>query len=568
MKCILCCCNLDTIEADVHDKSKRSTKVLSQLKEHLSPEAADLYSKSARVIAQLFDAEYASIIYKDKESGIGGVSISTIVSKDQKPSERTAIHSYLLGLIQAGGTCPFLAESNSPISVAKALSNRVIFPMTDSNNQAKGLIAMASKERLDFQKTDIRVLTYFSDYLHCEINAFHGETTGNAMVLFDAAKVGWQALLTTTNWKRMTGIHNEQLLSSAFSITDQAIPASGCIPYIKQNSTSKWSFLLDLQPMKTTTDRQIWMGTIVSATDISEAMSLKLTSSSIGPGNMGTTQPLSLSDVTIGALLGKGSFGNVYRAVLQGKQIAVKILEETPLAPSDKLQEANIGERMSHPNLVNTLSSGQDTRPNGSRCSWIMMELCEKGTLWQAIECGYFQLDNSAELHNMHLQKLLRMALQIADGMRYLHENDILHGDLNCNNVLMTQDMIPKISDFGLSRVFNGSTLSTDTFGTISHQPPELLIEGSLSLASDIYSYGVILYEICTGHRAYSGLRPAQIMTEKNIDPTLKVPVSSSGFPPKEFADFVMRCTAKDHHTRPTFFEVFDWLKTFHNDLF
>ena len=532
--------------------------------EHLSPEASDLYLKFAKTLAAIFKAEYVSILFRDIECGLGGI---TSINTEKRPHQRSAVHNYFMNLmLEQPGSIEFLLDNNKPETSLSALSNRVVFPLISPESfSPRGLIGLCSCARLAFCNDDLLLISHIGDFLRSEIDAMKGDDTGNTVVLFDAGEPGWPAMLTSSSWRRLTGISDGQCLKKSFNFTD-ALPISGCIRHQNTNGNMNWSFVIDMQPVKLTKDKQIWTGTILSVTDISSQPSSEL--SLIDDLESTPNLPRTLKEINLGALLGKGGFGNVYRGVWQGIQVAVKVLEETPLSQTDQLQEAKIGERLEHKNLVKTIASGNDTVKNGNRCTWIMMELCEKGTLWQAVEGGYFRLANTNGSNHddekVQIQKMLEAALQVADGMQYLHENDILHGDLNCNNILMTRDMVPKISDLGLSRVFAGNTLGTDTYGTISHQPPELLATGQLSLSSDVYSFGVILFEICTGRRAYSGLRPAQIITQKLADATLQLPDSS----PVELCDFVERCMANDHRARPTFFEAFSWLKEYSTRFF
>jgi len=87
----------------------------------------------------------------------------------------------------------------------------------------------------------------------------------------------------------------------------------------------------------------------------------------------------------------------------------------------------------------------------------------------------------------------------------HLHSVDVLHADLNGNNVLLSKPdpeksvFHAKVSDFGLSRSYHGhTTIATQTYGTVTHMPPELLIDGRLSKAANVYAFGVMLWELTT----------------------------------------------------------------------
>ena len=97
------------------------------------------------------------------------------------------------------------------------------------------------------------------------------------------------------------------------------------------------------------------------------------------------------------------------------------------------------------------------------------------------------------------MQALLQTAADIAQAMTFLHSHDIIHGDLTGNNVLLsksdkdTRGFTALVSDFGLSRVARDGTQQTKSFGSVTHMPPELLADGTLSKAADVYAFGVLL---------------------------------------------------------------------------
>lgn len=141
--------------------------------------------------------------------------------------------------------------------------------------------------------------------------------------------------------------------------------------------------------------------------------------------------------------------------------------------------------------------------------TWIVMEFCDIGNLSDAIANGFFQKRPA-------LQKFLewQTAMDIASAMEYLHSQDIVHGDLKGANVLLRscpsehRSFIAKVSDFGLSKFMSPMKThhSTRSHGTITHMPPEMLRTGTLTKAVDVYSFGVILWEIITARSPFKGL--------------------------------------------------------------
>ena len=137
------------------------------------------------------------------------------------------------------------------------------------------------------------------------------------------------------------------------------------------------------------------------------------------------------------------------------------------------------------------------------------MEYCDIGNLSDAIAKGFFKKRPA-------LQKWLewQTAMDIASAMQYLHSQDIVHGDLKGANVLLRscpsehRSFMAKVSDFGLSKFMSPYKThhSTRSHGTITHMPPEMLRSGTLTKAVDVYSFGVILWELITGKAPFQGL--------------------------------------------------------------
>jgi len=152
-------------------------------------------------------------------------------------------------------------------------------------------------------------------------------------------------------------------------------------------------------------------------------------------------------------------------------------------------------------------------------------------------------------------------------GRDCVHSKSILHADLNGNNVLMhrpskTSDTVTaKVSDFGLSRVHaDKRPVATMTHGTVTHMPPELLLENRLSKAADVYAFGVLLWELHTGSRPWGGLRHAQITAQKmrgEPQDMLQWPAASD----EAIKAIAQQCLQSGPHERPTFDGLLEMLK-------
>jgi len=156
--------------------------------------------------------------------------------------------------------------------------------------------------------------------------------------------------------------------------------------------------------------------------------------------------------------------------------------------------------------------------------TWLVLEFCNKGPLGDAIERGAFRRRDS--LFECALAPILATAKEIAAAMCYLHARNIVHGDLTANNVLLTsaegdaRRFTAKVADFGLARVLEaGAGVTTKTYGTVTHMPPELLTDGLLSKAADVYAFGVLLWELTTGQKPYQGMSHGQIVHARAAGP-------------------------------------------------
>jgi hypothetical protein len=261
--------------------------------------------------------------------------------------------------------------------------------------------------------------------------------------------------------------------------------------------------------------------------------------------------------IQLGTLIGKGGYGSVYRCILDGELVALKVLEsadrnETTTSMQrhscSKVvgeQEIEVGTKLNHKNVIRTIDFATRT-VEGREQTWIVLEYCESGSLRQLIEDLYFD----------DQRKVLRVAQEIATGMAYLHSRQVLHGDLSSNNVIFDRDHVAKISDFGLSREFSGATVVTSALGTTSYMAPELLTSGKLNKASDVYSFGILLLEMLTGKRAFSGMRYVEVITNKLADESGLLFENIPSDAPQMLKRLILDCTRMDYKTRPTFDEI------------
>ncbi len=211
--------------------------------------------------------------------------------------------------------------------------------------------------------------------------------------------------------------------------------------------------------------------------------------------------------------LGAGGFGVVYKAVDSklGRHVALKFLP--PMLDLDEdartalVNEARAASALDHPN-IGTIYGIEDTS-DGHR--FIVMACYEGQTLAQRLRQGPLPAEEAAAV-----------ALQIASGLAEAHAHNIVHRDVKPSNVFLTRQGRVKILDFGLARVIRSTTatLSANISGTAAYMSPEQAQGRFLDARTDLWSLGVVLYEMITGHRAFSaGDLPATLFAIVNAPP-------------------------------------------------
>ncbi|CAL0312374.1 unnamed protein product [Lupinus luteus] len=255
-------------------------------------------------------------------------------------------------------------------------------------------------------------------------------------------------------------------------------------------------------------------------------------------------------EITLGERIGLGSYGEVYRGERHGTEVAVKrFLDQDFYGESleEFKSEVQIMKRLRHPNVV--LFMGAVTRPPNLS---IVTEFLPRGSLYRLIHRPNNQLD---------VRRRLRMALDAARGMNYLHNCTpmIVHRDLKSPNLLVDKNWVVKVCDFGLSRMKNSTFLSSrSTAGTAEWMAPEVLRNELSDEKCDVYSYGVILWELSTLQQPWGGMNPMQVVgavgfqhrrldIPDDIDPAV--------------ADIIRQCWQTDPKLRPTFAEIMAALK-------
>ncbi|KAG0545240.1 hypothetical protein BDA96_02G344500 [Sorghum bicolor] len=196
--------------------------------------------------------------------------------------------------------------------------------------------------------------------------------------------------------------------------------------------------------------------------------------------------------------LGEGGFGAVYKGVLpDGQEIAVKRLSQSSGQGIQELKnELVLVAKLQHKNLVRLLG--------------VCLQEHEKLLVYEympnrSIDTLLFDAEKNKELDWANRVKIID---GIARGLQYLHEDSqlkIIHRDLKASNVLLDSDYTPKISDFGLARLFGGDQsreVTSRVVGTYGYMAPEYALRGHYSIKSDVFSFGILILEILTGRKS------------------------------------------------------------------
>jgi len=206
----------------------------------------------------------------------------------------------------------------------------------------------------------------------------------------------------------------------------------------------------------------------------------------------------------LAAILGQGGTGTVYLGERADRQysgrVAIKIVDYSALQGGLDARfraERQILANLNHPNIARLLDAGEmeDGQP------YLVMEYVEGEPV-----------DSYCDSRNLDLRQRLQLFSQICDAVRYAHQNLIVHRDLKPANILVTPNGVPKLLDFGIAKLLEGSdhgnpgpalTRLNDRLLTPEYASPEQILGGTVTTASDVYSLGVILYELVCGLRPY-----------------------------------------------------------------
>ena len=252
-----------------------------------------------------------------------------------------------------------------------------------------------------------------------------------------------------------------------------------------------------------------------------------------------------LAKYELGPVIAHGGMSVVHRGtrIADGKGVAVKLItpEYTALAEQldavfQKGSEGEVALALRHENVVRTFEYGKKGKQY-----FIIMEFVDGPNLKQLIDSG----------DPRWLDHRYRIALDVGRGLDYIHKNNLVHRDFSPKNILLDADNRPKIIDFGLAvPAYMKQEWRFDRSGTASYMAPEQVRGHKVDARTDIYAYGMTVYEILTGRRPYpeAKTRQAKMTGHLNLEPVLPRKYDPSIPIPLEHV--ILRCIAKDPHSR------------------
>ncbi len=238
--------------------------------------------------------------------------------------------------------------------------------------------------------------------------------------------------------------------------------------------------------------------------------------------------------------IGAGGMSDVYKAVdtLIERDVAIKILKQEYSEDVNFLTkfhtEAKAAGVLQNPNIVNVYDVGSE-----NKLHYIVMEYVEGITLKTYIE----------KCERISVKESLAIAIQVANGIRAAHNKGIIHRDIKPQNIMVSIDGKAKVTDFGIARATTSNTISSDVMGSVHYTSPEQARNGFVDAKSDIYSFGIVMYEMVTGRVPFDGDSAVSValqhLQEEIIRPSAYVedlPVS--------LEKIILKCTQKSPDRR------------------
>ena len=251
--------------------------------------------------------------------------------------------------------------------------------------------------------------------------------------------------------------------------------------------------------------------------------------------------------------IGEGGIANVYLGydTILDRNVAIKVLRGD-LAGDEKFvrrfqREALSASSLAHPSIVEMYDVGVD-----DGLYFIVMEYVDGKTLKQLIK----------KRGNLTLSEAIDIMLQLTDGMSHAHDSYIIHRDLKPQNIMIKDDGQIKITDFGIAMALNSTQLTqtNSVMGSVHYLPPEQASGKGSTIKSDIYSMGIIFYELLTGSLPFRGDNAVEIALKHMRDPLPSLREENSNIP-QSIENIILKATAKNPKNR------YEDARSMHDDL-
>ncbi|XWS37477.1 hypothetical protein CRYUN_Cryun19dG0046300 [Craigia yunnanensis] len=265
-----------------------------------------------------------------------------------------------------------------------------------------------------------------------------------------------------------------------------------------------------------------------------------------------------MSQLFIGNKFASGRHSRIYRGIYKQRDVAIKLISQ----PEEDANLANFLEKqfisevallfhLRHPNIITFVAA---CKKPPVFC--IITEYLAGGSLRKYL--------HQQEPYSVPLNLVLKLALDIARGMQYLHSQGILHRDLKSENLLLREDMCVKVADFGISCLESQCGSAKGFTGTYRWMAPEMIKEKHHTKKVDVYSFGIVLWELLTALTPFDNMTPEQAafaVCQKNARPPLP-----STCPPA-FSHLINRCWSSNPDKRPQFDEIISILECYAESL-
>ncbi|XP_077244086.1 serine/threonine/tyrosine-protein kinase HT1-like [Tasmannia lanceolata] len=265
-----------------------------------------------------------------------------------------------------------------------------------------------------------------------------------------------------------------------------------------------------------------------------------------------------LSQLFIGMKFASGRHSRIYRGIYKQRDVAIKLISQ----PEEDIRLAALLERqftsevallfhLRHPNIVTFVAA---CKKPPVFC--IITEYLAGGSLGQYL--------HMQEPHSLPLKLVLKLALDIAHGMHYLHSQGILHRDLKSENLLLGEDMRVKVADFGISCLESHCGSGKGFTSTYRWMAPEMIKEKHHTRKVDVYSFGIVLWELLTSLTPFHDMTPEQAafaVSQKNARPPLPTTC------PMAFSHLISQCWSTSPDKRPHFDQIVSILESYKESL-